>query len=395
MSDLLIPDVSEFQGVINWPNFGAQAVIVRVNYGNVKVDGEADRNIDGARSKCEVRGWYTYLTAGEDPVAQADVLVRVINAHGGLKPNEFVVCDDEEGSGDQSSRVTAFLNEVDAQFKASDAIDVWYSGLNFSVAHNLDAAKGHRWIAAYGQSEPTAPHDLWQFTDAGSVAGVSGNVDMSVFHGTIDQLAALIGGSTSTAPPPAPSNLVWTPALPDWVPPYVSGADMVVDLGTTCKGNVVPGGTWYQNNTAIGVPQAGQFVEWKLANRVGGVWYDMDESGGPNGSPVGLLPPDQAFWITDSSVDTNGCGGTDPLAVAKAQNATVFVLGPPPVPVPPPPPPPPVPTPNPPPPAPAQPPPVNPPPDPVPATPPPTPPPGTLNWLQALLNWLKGIFGTN
>jgi GH25 family lysozyme M1 (1,4-beta-N-acetylmuramidase) len=196
MADLSIPDISQFQNDIDWPNFGASAVIVRINYGNVQVDAKADRNIDGARSKCQIRGWYTYLTAGEDPVAQANVMVRVLQAHGGLQPNEFIVCDDEEGTGDQSSRVTAFLNEVDKQLNATDSKDWWYSGLNFSTIHNLYSAIGHRWIAAYGQGEPTVSHDLWQYTDAGTIAGVSGPVDMSIWHGDINSLIQFIGGAT-------------------------------------------------------------------------------------------------------------------------------------------------------------------------------------------------------
>lgn len=194
MADLIIADVSEFQ-VVDWPNYGSDAVICRINYGDSKVDTEADRNIDGARSRCKVRGWYTYLIGAQDPVAQADVLVRVLNAHGGLQPNEFVVCDDEEGSGDQSSRVTQFLNEVDSQLKASDNADWWYSGLNFSIAHNMDAAKGRRWIAAYQPGEPIVAHDLWQFTSSGSIAGVAGPVDLSVWHGDIDSLIQFIGGN--------------------------------------------------------------------------------------------------------------------------------------------------------------------------------------------------------
>lgn len=192
MTDTLIPDISEFQGDVDWPNFGAPIVICRINYGNSKVDAKADRNIDGARSKCIARGWYSYLIQDQDPVAQADVMVRVLKAHGGLRPNEFIVCDDEEGAGDQSPRVNAFLNEVNSQLKTTE--DFWYSGLNFSIAHNLAAANGRRWIAAYGVPEPTVPHDLWQFTSSSSIAGVNGSVDMSVFHGDVDQFLSLIGG---------------------------------------------------------------------------------------------------------------------------------------------------------------------------------------------------------
>lgn len=196
MADLIIPDVSEFQGDIDWANFGSDAAIVRINYGNTKVDGKADRNIEGARSRCRVRGWYTYLTQGEDPVAQAYVLVRVLQVHGGLKANEFIVCDDEEGSGDQSGRSTAFLNEVDSKLNAPDSVDWWYSGLNFSIAHNMNASKGHRWIAAYGVPEPIASHSLWQYTSSGSIAGVVGAVDLSIWHGDIDSLIRFLGGTT-------------------------------------------------------------------------------------------------------------------------------------------------------------------------------------------------------
>jgi peptidoglycan hydrolase-like protein with peptidoglycan-binding domain len=45
-------------------------------------------------------------------------------------------------------------------------------------------------VAAYGQPEPAVRHKLWQFTDNFQVPGV-GRADCSIFHGTIDQLAAL------------------------------------------------------------------------------------------------------------------------------------------------------------------------------------------------------------
>lgn len=220
MADLIIADVSEFQDV-NWPAYGSDAVICRINYGNTSVDKKADINIDGARSRCKARGWYTYLIQNQDPVAQADVLVRVLQAHGGLRPNEFIVCDDEEGTGDQSSRVTAFLNEVDRLLNVNDAANWWYSGLTFATTHNMDAAKGHRWIAAYGQGEPTASHDLWQYTSSGSMAGISGNVDLSVFHGDINQFISFVGGNIPVTGGTTMGALSFRPGGPndrwDWV----------------------------------------------------------------------------------------------------------------------------------------------------------------------------------
>ena len=202
MGDLVIPDISEYQGAVNHQalvtdlrsRYGAAIVITRVNYGNTKVDAWADANIDGLRAaRPDALGMYTYLIGSDQPAADAGVLGRVLAAHGGLRPNEFIVCDVEEGSGDQSSRVDAFLSAADAALRANASKNVWYSGLNFALTHNLVAAHGHRWVAAYGSAEPPLTHDLWQFSDATHFAGVNEPCDASVFHGSLDNFLALIG----------------------------------------------------------------------------------------------------------------------------------------------------------------------------------------------------------
>jgi GH25 family lysozyme M1 (1,4-beta-N-acetylmuramidase) len=203
MPDLVIVDVSEFQPGIDHAalvaglraQYGGAVAICRVNYGTGHVDGQIDRNIDGFRAAgADALGLYCYLVAGQDPVAQAEMFARVVLAHAGLRANEFVVCDDEEGAGDQSGRVDAFLDRCDASLRESAGQDAWYSGLSFSITHNLPAARGHRWVAAYGAPEPSAPHDLWQFTDRQSLPGIAGPCDASVFHGSIADFLALIGG---------------------------------------------------------------------------------------------------------------------------------------------------------------------------------------------------------
>lgn len=198
MPNINIPDISEFQGNVDWNNLDADIAIVRLCYGDLAVDKHADVNIEGARKRCVARGWYCYLVAGRDPVAQANTFIRILLAHGGLKPNEFVVVDDEESNGaNEVARTNAFLQRCDAALGETDAQDWWYSGLNFSIAHNMQAAKGHRWIAAYSSREPTASHDLWQFTSSATLRGITGKVDMSVYHGTVNDFIKLIGGTST------------------------------------------------------------------------------------------------------------------------------------------------------------------------------------------------------
>lgn len=207
MAELRVPDVSEFQQAVNWPQlvaylrstYGGAAAIIRLCYGDLHVDGWADRNIEGARAAgADWLAWYLYLVGGRAPAPQAATLGRILLAHGGLRPGECVVIDDEEGAGDQSGRVDEALAEFDAQLKTPNPAgeDWWYSGLDFALTHDLAAARGRRIIAAYQASEPAAiAHDLWQFTDRASLPGIAGPVDCSVFHGSITDLIQLTGGA--------------------------------------------------------------------------------------------------------------------------------------------------------------------------------------------------------
>src|SRR5437660_130711 len=112
------------------------------------------------------------------------------------------------------------------------------------------------------------------------------------------------------------------PTDPDqhWWGPYVAGADQVVELNGHCRAPVFrEAGHWFRNTTPIATPRLGEFAEWVLANRVGGVWFVMDASGGPPGQgPQGRLPVDQALWVDDSVTDSSGCGGAPPPGHAAA-----------------------------------------------------------------------------
>jgi len=187
---VLLADVSEFQPDIADAAYLAwsQAIVIRAAYGAQHDDkawyGGARRDALHAGG-VKFLGIYQYVTAFEDPAAQARELVRLAGA---MRPGEKIIADLEEGSGDQRSRLQAWATVI---FDELGTYPWAYSGLNFAAAHGLGAVD---WVAAYGQPEPPAPHLLWQFTDAFTVPG-AGTADCSVFHGTIDALAgAAYGG---------------------------------------------------------------------------------------------------------------------------------------------------------------------------------------------------------
>jgi hypothetical protein len=204
----LLADISEFQADLADPLYLAwsKAIVIRAAYGDAHDDkawyGGQRRDLLhklGAR----FLGIYQYLVAGQDGAAQADALAALV---GKLRPGELLIADFEEGA---HPVLTAWYNRMLAHGYLARFL--WtYTGYNFGEANGASDAE---WVAAYGQGEPATPHKLWQFTSSFPVPGV-GAADCSVFHGTIDELAALAYGAGAPAPKPGfgkPANVTVRP----------------------------------------------------------------------------------------------------------------------------------------------------------------------------------------
>lgn len=200
----LCADVSEYQPDIadhiylKW----SQAIIIRCAYGTNHDDRAwygGDRRAQLHKHGVKFLGIYIYLRASQDPVAQAGTVIRLVGA---MQPGEKIICDLEEGTGNQQPRWVAFRNRIKAELGDTPWL---YSGLFFARDHGLTAVD---WIAAYQAAEPAVPHKLWQFTSSYTVPGIPGKTDCSRFHGTADQLAALAWQPATAAKAfAAPPNL--------------------------------------------------------------------------------------------------------------------------------------------------------------------------------------------
>lgn len=208
----LLADFSEFQPEIDDAAYLAWSLagIVRAAYG----DAHDDRAWYGGQRRdflhaggIRFLGIYQYVVASQPVAPQADALIRLV---GTLRRGEKLIADIEEGSFSQTARWREWSGLIQDHFGDMP----WdYSGLNYAHDHGLQPVN---WVAAYGQPEPTVPHDLWQFTDAFQVPGV-GVADCSLYHGTIDQLAALAFQGTTP-----PEN--WTMKLIQELPTLGQGA---------------------------------------------------------------------------------------------------------------------------------------------------------------------------
>lgn len=192
-SVVLLADVSEFQPDIadsTYLNDFSKAIIIRAAYGTSHEDhawyGGA-RRADLLSGGAQFLGIYQYIVASQDPAAQAKELVSILG--GKLNKGELVIADIEEGGGNQNQRWLTWAGVIAAEL----GDDPWnYSGQNFASTTGLAPVD---WVAAYSSTEPSVAHTLWQFTDSYSIPGI-GTSDCSVFHGTIDQLAAYAHGGS-------------------------------------------------------------------------------------------------------------------------------------------------------------------------------------------------------
>ena len=88
-------DVSYWQGTINWSAVagdGVRFAIVRISDGSYR-DTQFAANWNGARAAGLIRGAYQFFEPGQDPIAQADMVVAAV---GRLGPGDMPVTIDVE-----------------------------------------------------------------------------------------------------------------------------------------------------------------------------------------------------------------------------------------------------------------------------------------------------------
>lgn len=195
-ASLLIPDLSEWQGEVNWAELiggDYPAAIIRA-YNGDRADYQWARNRSQAHANgIKALGLYSFLLPGEvgSINAQAEAFVRLV---GTLAPHEWVICD-YEAADLHPDMLRTWIDYVGAHLHGLKPW-VYSSEYLFRTDDLVGVVPATRtWLAAYGQAEPTEGHELWQYTDHRTVPGVDGPVDCSTFHGDLQQLLAVVGGA--------------------------------------------------------------------------------------------------------------------------------------------------------------------------------------------------------
>ena len=221
-------DISMWQGTVNWTsikNAGNDFAFVKATEGIDYTDPRFTQNISGALAAGIYVGTYHYGSLGvnqsdpNDAINEANDFVDAIApyyAQGGnlLRP----VVDVETlptGLGSVAAE-RAFVSKWTRDFigvvkNRLGFAPIIYCNTNYATNYfESNMAQYDLWVANYNYAPPTIPPasidgvwngwDFWQYTDKGSVSGVSGNVDRNVYQGTLSEMLAEF-----LAKPPAPS----------------------------------------------------------------------------------------------------------------------------------------------------------------------------------------------
>lgn len=208
-------DVSKWQGTVNWPKVKAAGVkfaFLRVSDGTAAKDAMFATNWAATKANGIIRGAYQFFRPAQNVTTQADMMIAAIGTYtpGDLPPVIDVEDDGGLAPATVASRVRQWVDRVQA---ALGVMPIVYTGKYFwrdEVGGPASFAPNALWIAQYTSLCPDIPAPwtkwtFWQYTESGTIDGVSGPVDTNRFNGSLEQLQAFAGGE-----PPRPLPFSWT-----------------------------------------------------------------------------------------------------------------------------------------------------------------------------------------
>lgn len=286
-------DVSKWQGKIDWQKVkksGIEFAFIRIGYrgenGVIYKDDNADYNIQQAQKAGVLVGVYFFSTAVNETEAKAEAQ-WTLQAIKGYKISYPVVydCEGYKISTSRMFDLTAQERTDNAMMFLKTVSDAGYDAMFYGALNEIEDAtcwdvsriekKYKVWVAHY--STVTYPNKdkpdyaerchAWQYTNKGSVSGISGNVDMVVCYFKKEEVQAK---DASAAPETAKAPLTDEEKLYTTVNEQVTAKDVtnLRDAATT-KSNIVVALKNGEVVTRIGIGKNG----WSKLNYNGKTVY--------------------------------------------------------------------------------------------------------------------------
>ena len=192
-------DVSHHQGTVDWNQVGSAVykfTFIKALEGITSFDPQFQANWAGAEAVGLLRGAYHFYHPNDDPREQAEAFLSI------YKP----------GPGDLPPALDIEITDGKSASTIVQGIEVWLSTVREKVGvapllytdpsfwRSLGTASGFGgyplWIADYGVSTPIVPSGwtrwtFWQYSESGSVSGITGPVDLNYFEGSLEELQGM------------------------------------------------------------------------------------------------------------------------------------------------------------------------------------------------------------
>lgn len=192
-------DVSEYQGTINWNKVKDSGVdfamlrVVKGLTGSMKTDAQFERNYRNARNAGINVGVYRYTYAKNPDQARKEAY-KVLEVLDGRELDYPVVLDIED---------SGLITNVSSDSRRSDIVLAFQeviedAGYDFAMYASLSWIKDYLdmdklddvdlWLARWRSLSKGPGYSgkgnlvMWQYTDSGSVPGISGNVDLDISY---------------------------------------------------------------------------------------------------------------------------------------------------------------------------------------------------------------------
>jgi lysozyme len=199
-------DVSSFQSKVDWAalkNAGIVFAFVKATEGVTIKDGNFVANMEGARSAGILVGPYHFFHPLDNVDEQVEFFLSTVgNIPSGDLPPALDIEAPEEwmkfSIGQRVSFVQMWLQSVQAKTGLNPIV---YLSSSFpgDILGNPEFLKDYPlWVADYtSSSSPELPAvfprwSFWQYSKTGRIDGISNDVDLDVFNGTLQQLVRFL-----------------------------------------------------------------------------------------------------------------------------------------------------------------------------------------------------------
>ncbi|TMR10389.1 hypothetical protein ETD86_39840 [Nonomuraea turkmeniaca] len=165
-------DVSRYESDYDWSASSAQFGIIKATEGTDFRDASFARHWGELDKKGIVRGAYHYGHPSNDPIAEAEHFLSMVNSQP-AKAGDLLVLDLETTDGQSVAEVNAWAKAWLSHVKAKTGVTpMFYSGWNFADTYGKGLAEYPLWVAHYskpkGAVTPPADWKSWtihQYTD--------------------------------------------------------------------------------------------------------------------------------------------------------------------------------------------------------------------------------------